>query len=102
MFSKYVTPVQPISDGAKEVTGINYIPDSNTMVHSGVVVTHYHLLNILLDFIDFLKAIGAKVILAAHNNKAFDSCELFNQLKVYTLDIFLQVHRWFCDTLPFF
>ena len=55
------------------------------MVHSVVVVTHSHSLNVLLDFIDFLKAVGAKVVLVAHNNKAFDSCVLSNQFKFYNL-----------------
>ena len=103
MFSTYVTPLQPISDGAREVTGINYISETNTMVHSGVVVTHSHPLDALLDFIDFLKAVGAKVVLVAHNNKAFDSCVLFNQLKFYKLwSSFCKFTVGFCDTLPFF
>ena len=71
------------------------------MAHGGVVVTHYHPLNILLDFIDFLKAVGAKVVLVAHNNKAFDSCVLFNQLKFYKWSSFSKFTVGFCDTFTF-
>ena len=102
-FSRYVTPLQPISDGAKDVTGICYNADSNEMTHSGVKVQHFHPVNILLDFIEFIKGVRTKVVLVAHNNKAFDSCVLYKQLKLHNLwSSFCKFTVGFCDTLPFF
>lgn len=60
-------------------------------------------MNVLLDFIDFLKLFGHNIILVAHNCRNFDCIILYNQL--------LQTNLWKCfclfvigfsDTLHFF
>ena len=41
-FSRYVTQLQPISDGAKDATVISYNADSSEMTHSGAKVQLFH------------------------------------------------------------
>jgi DNA polymerase III alpha subunit (gram-positive type) len=102
-FNKFVTPTQPMTSGAEDVTGILYNSTANEMTQHGVPVQHKHAMNVLLDFIDFLKSLGKCIVLVAHNCRSFDSIILHNQLKLCNIwNYFCKFVTGFCDSLPYF
>lgn len=103
VLNEFETPKEPVSDEAESVTGISFDFHSNQMTQHGVEKEHKHTMNVLLDFIDFLKLFSHNIILVAHNCRNFDCIILYNQL--------LQTNLWkyfclfvigFSDTLHFF
>ena len=103
-FNEYITPTDPISTGASDITGIYFDEETNEMVHNGVVVHHSPPSVVLNNFISFLQNLKVKhIVLVAHNNKAFYSQILHNQMVKYNLWFdFCSVVSGFCDSLPFF
>lgn len=88
------------------MTGIMFNRVTNELLYNDEPVPHKHPQQVLLDFIQFLMSLCASdknIVLAAHNNRRFDSIILFNQLKLYKLwNHFSRYIIGFCDTLPFF
>lgn len=72
VFNEFATPKEPVSDEAEAVTGISFDFHSNQMTQHSVEKEHKHTMNVLLDFIDFLKLFGHNIILVAHNCRNFD------------------------------
>ncbi|VDI02752.1 Hypothetical predicted protein [Mytilus galloprovincialis] len=105
-FNRYATPTQEISEDACRVTGLKFNTATNELLYNDEPVSHKHPQQVLLDFIQFLMSLCASdkhIVLAAHNNRRFDSIILFNQLKFYKLwNHFSRYIVGFCDTLPFF
>ncbi|XP_076113426.1 uncharacterized protein LOC143081077 [Mytilus galloprovincialis] len=105
-FNRYATPTQEISEDACRVTGLKFNTATNELLYNDEAVSHKHPQQVLLDFIQFLMSLCASdkhIVLAAHNNRRFDSIILFNQLKFYKLwNHFSRYIVGFCDTLPFF
>ncbi|XP_076075736.1 uncharacterized protein LOC143046461 [Mytilus galloprovincialis] len=105
-FNRYATPTQEISEDACRVTGLKFNTATNELLYNDEPVSHKHPQQVLLDFIQFLMSLCASdkhIVLAAHNNRRFDSIILFNQLKFYKLwNHFSRYIFGFCDTLPFF
>lgn len=103
VFNEFATPKEPVSDEAEAVTGISFDFHSNQMTQHGVEKEHKHTMNVLLDFIDFLKLFGHNIILVAHNCRNFDCIILYNQLLQNNLwKYFCSFVIGFSDTLPFF
>lgn len=103
MFNEFAIPKEPVSDEAEAVTGISFDFHSNQMTQHGVEKEHKHTMNVLLDFIDFLKLFGHNIILVAHNCRNFDCIILYNQLLQNNLwKYFCSFVIGFSDTLPFF
>ena len=102
-FNSFVTPTQPMTTEAEDVTGILHDSTTNEMTQHGVPVQHKHAMNVLLDFIDFLKSLEKCIVLVAHNCRCFDSIILHNHLKLYNIwNYFCKFVTGFCDSLPYF
>lgn len=79
MINEFKTPKEPVSDEAEALTGTSFDFHSNQMTQHGVEKEHKHTMNVLLDFIDFLKLFGHNIILVAHTYRNFDCIILYNQ-----------------------
>ena len=53
VFNEFAIPKEPVSDEAEAVTGISFDFHSNQMTQHGVEKEHKHIIDVLLDFIDF-------------------------------------------------
>ena len=92
-YNKYITPMQPISEGASEVTKLTVI--NGQLHYDGKPVNTVTAEDALLGFINFLKGI-VKPVHAGHNIRTF---LYYNMMKLQQWDNFLSVVVGFMDTL---
>ena len=88
-FNSYMVPTKPISAGASRVTQLTV--RKGKLYHMGKPVDAVAMKDALQKFVNWLKAKNKKVLLFAHNAKAFDSdriiytltrCNLLNPFRV--------------------
>ena len=96
-FDRYVSPVQPIMEGASTVTKLTVV--DGHMFFDGNPVSSIDAKQALLEFIDFLKGIKNPV-LVGHNIKSFDLMFMHPHLSRFDeWENFLSVVTGFVDTM---
>jgi len=70
MFDQYVLPVHGIDCGATAVNSITKV--ENELFYKGILVPSVDINTALKRFLGWLKSLPRKVVLIAHNAKAFD------------------------------
>ena len=101
VFNRYVMPAVQIPDKVSDLTQIRI--EGSKMYHKGREVETVPIKDCLLDFVRWLRNVNTKVILVAHNCKAFDARRLVRHVVASgIMEEFSQVVAGFADTLPMF
>jgi len=99
-FSQYVLPTEPISAGARQVTGLSV--DGERLLHHGQPVQATDTQSALKLFSTWVKTIP-NCVLVAHNGRRFDFPVLVHALNCAGLcDTFADGTKALVDTLPLF
>ena len=99
-FSQYVLPTEPITPGARQITGLSVSGDS--LLHQGQPVETTDIKTALHRFCTWLKK-NQNSVLIAHNGRKFDFPILVNELlSTGIYDNFSEVCKGFVDSLALF
>ncbi|KAK5866987.1 hypothetical protein PBY51_011513 [Eleginops maclovinus] len=98
-FNRYILPTRPLSESAKQVTGLAF-RDGRLFLH-GTRVETVSLVDALTSFLDYLRSFRKPVLLAAHSAMRFDAPVITRWLRKHSLfNEFQQVVSGFVDTFP--
>lgn len=101
VFNEYVKPTKPIHFKASELTGLS--TDYGELYYRGAKVSCSPIRLVLSNLLVFLKSVGKKCVLLAHNGFKFDCVRLLTKIKSASLiEEFNSVVSSFSDSLVLF